>query len=343
MIQSEAFFLVKTGSANQAFEKRKIELPTVKENQLVISVEAFGLNYADVMARKGLYGETPSLPCVVGYEVVGVVSEVGALVSSDWIGKRVVAFTRFGGYAKHVICESYALAEIGDLSASKALALATQFVTAFYMVNYAANIQPNERVLIHAAAGGVGTALIQLCKTRNAHVIAKIGSDVKTELVKQLGADEVILYREKEYSTAIGQKIDVSFNPVAGSTFKKDFSLLDAGGRLVLFGGSELSNGRWGLLSKLNFVRKMGFIVPIGLMMRSKSVFGVNMLKIADCKPHVLAHCLKEVVKMVIDGKIHPIEGGVFSENELAKAHQLLEEGKSVGKLIIVWNDQSIR
>lgn len=342
MKQTEAFFLVKSGSANHAFERRSFVLPVLKENQILIEVEAFGLNYADVMARKGLYAETPPLPCVIGYEVVGIVSEIGVSVSCDWLGKRVLAFTRFGGYAKHAICESYALAEIGMLPASSALALATQFVTAQYMVNYAANIQKNERVLIHAAAGGVGTALIQLCKKRNAHVIAKVGSQAKVELVKKLGADEVIVYTEKDYVVEIHKKIDVSFNPVSGSTFKKDWSLLDVGGRLVLFGGSELSNGKWGLLSKLNFVRKMGFVVPIGLMMRSKSILGVNMLKIADFKPAVLAQCLEDVVKMVVDGDVKPIEGGVFSADELVKAHRLLEEGKSVGKLIIVWNDLSV-
>lgn len=342
MIQTEAFFLVKNGAAAGAFEKRPHTLPSLKESQVLIDVEAFGLNYAEVMARKGLYGAAPPKPCVLGYEVVGIVSQVGERISKEWIGKRVVAFCRFGGYAKKVVTEAQTLAEIGDLSASVALALATQYVTAHYMVNFASNVQPGDRVLIHAAAGGVGTALIQLCKIRGAHVIAKVSSESKGRLVQKLGADEVVNYQEQDYVRAIKLPIDVSFNPVGGSTFKKDFQLLTAGGRLVLFGGSELSNGKWGLLSKLNFVRKMGFIVPIGMMMRSKSVLGVNMLSIADFKPHVLTQCLKEVVALVQDRKVTVVEGGVFPASDLAKAHQIMEEGKSVGKLIVVWNNESI-
>ncbi|AEA43475.1 quinone oxidoreductase family protein [Fluviicola taffensis] len=345
MKQSQAFQLVKKGSANNAFALNNVTLPELKGKQVLIKVEAFGLNYADVMARLGLYREAPPMPCVIGYEVVGIVSEIGNDVDPDLLGKRVVGFCRFGGYAKDVITEEYAVSVIDSMDTGIALSLATQFVTAYYMVNYSANVQSDERVLIHAAAGGVGTALIQLCKHKGAHVIAKVSSKEKEQLVLRLGADEVINYKESDYATQISarlktERLDVSFNPVAGTTFKKDWSLLGTGGRMVLFGGSELSNGKWGILSTLNFVRKMGFVVPIGLMMRSKSIIGINMLKVADFKPSVITKCLNEVVQLVKDGKIHPVVGGVYKEGELALAHQLLEEGKTVGKLIIEWDEQ---
>jgi NADPH2:quinone reductase len=213
------------------------------------------------------------------------------------------------------------------------------------MVNRSANIQAGERVLIHAAAGGVGTALIQLCKLKGAQVIAKVSSPEKEALVRSLGADEVINYRKADYAKQVSaylgnEGLDVSFNPVAGATFKKDWSLLGTGGRMVLFGGSELSNGKWGLLSTLNFVGKMGFVVPIGLMMRSKSIIGINMLKVADFKPQVIAQCLNEVVQLVKQGQIRPVVGGVYKPSELKMAHRLLEEGKTVGKLIIEWDDK---
>nr|WP_294859250.1 zinc-binding dehydrogenase [uncultured Fluviicola sp.] len=304
MKQTEAFHLVKKGVAESAFELRPLSLPELKKDQVLINVEAFGLNYADVMARLGLYREAPPIPCVIGYEVVGVITEVGEKGNKELIGKRVVGFCRFGGYSKQVITENYAISVIDEMDAGVALSLATQFVTAYYMVNRSANVQAGEHVLIHAAAGGVGTALVQLCKLKGAHVIAKVSSKEKAELVRSLGADEVINYKEGDYEKQVSdclktERLDVSFNPVAGATFKKDWSLLGTGGRLVLFGGSELSNGKWGLLSTLNFVRKMGFVVPIGLMMRSKSMIGINMLKIADFKPKVLAECLNEVVGMV--------------------------------------------
>ncbi len=345
MKQTEAFHLVKKGIAESAFELRSIRLPKLQHDQVLIEVEAFGLNYADVMARLGHYREAPPMPCVIGYEVVGTISEVGETGNKELIGKRVVGFCRFGGYSKHVITENHAISVIDEMDAGIALSLATQFVTAYYMVNRSANVQVGERVLIHAAAGGVGTALIQLCKLKGAHVIAKVSSKEKEKLVLDLGADEVVNYKkgdyEKQVLTLLGsERLDVSFNPVAGATFKKDWALLGTGGRMVLFGGSELSNGKWGILSTLNFVRKMGFVVPIGLMMRSKSIIGINMLKIADFKPTVLTQCLNEVVQMVKRGQIHPVVGGVYKQDELKMAHRLLEEGKTVGKLIIEWDDK---
>ena len=124
---------------------------------------------------------------------------------------------------------------------------------------------------------------------------------------------------------------------MGGSTFKQDMSILGSGGRMILFGGSQLSNGKWGILSQLNFVRKMGLVLPIGLMMRSKNILGVNMLKIADNKPLVLKHCLTEVFKLYQSGKIKPQSGGSYYSGQLNEAHSALENGQTTGKLIIKW------
>ncbi len=343
-MESQAYFLVKKGNAHQAFELKSLDLTGPVSGEVLVEVESFGLNYADVMARLGLYREAPPMPSVIGYEVVGKITQVGNASDEHLLGKRVVAFCRFGGYARHVVTKNYAVVPIGNLDAGKALALATQYVTAQYMVNRAANVQPGERVLVHAAAGGVGIALIQLIKQRGGIVYAKVSSKHKMDLVKAKGADFAINYKTSDYKEQVkqllaGERLDVSFNPVAGSTFKKDWSLLGTGGRLVLFGGSELSNGSWGILSTLNFVRKMGFVIPIGLMMRSKAMLGVNMLKVADFKPLVLTQCLKEVVTMLEDGVIDPVVGGTYKHTDLANAHEALEKGNTVGKLIIHWHE----
>ena len=105
----------------------------------------------------------------------------------------------------------------------------------------------------------------------------------------------------------------------------------------MLFGGSELSSGKWGIFSKLNFVRKMGLLLPIGLMMRSKNVLGVNMLKIADNRPKIMETCLQEVLKLYSEGKLKPQVGGVYSADQLAEAHAALEGGNTTGKLTINW------
>ena len=341
-MKTKAIALVRHGEATTAFQEIEIILPELSSNQLMVEVDAFGLNYAEVMARRGLYGDAPAFPAVLGYEVVGKIAQVGSSMDSSLIGKRVLAFCRFGGYAKHVIVEAFAVAELGDYETGKALALATQYVTAYYMVERAANVQKGERVLVHAAAGGVGTALIQLCKRKGAIVFAKVSSESKAKLVKDQGADFAVVYTDSDYEETIstqlaGRKLDVSFNPVAGSTTKKDGRLLGSGSRLVLFGGSELGKAKFGIFSKLNFVRKMGIVIPIGLMMKSKSVLGVNMLRIADDKPEVLQNCLLEVVKMAKNGELNPEVGGVYNSSQLAEAHADLEGGKTTGKLVVEW------
>ena len=341
-MKTTGYVLTRNGAADHAFQLKDIELKSIAQNEVLIECESFGLNYADVMARIGLYREAPPLPCVIGYEVVGIVKEVGSFVSEDFIGKRVVGFTRFGGYAKHAVTSQDAIVEIGDLDANTALSLATQGVTAYYMSNVATTIQPNDRVLIHAAAGGVGTLLIQIAKSKGAVVFAKVGNASKIEQCKALGADEVIDYSKEDYAIQLKailgkHRLDLSFNPVAGSTYKKDLSLLGSTSKIVLFGGSELSNGKWGIFSKLNFVRKMGFVMPIVMMMRSKSIIGVNMLKVADFRPDVLKSCLTEVYKLYQSGKLSTVRGGEFHVYELAEAHKLLESGKSTGKISVKW------
>lgn len=341
-MKTEGYFLVRKGEASQAFELRAFEIDTPKNNEVLIEVEAFGLNYADVMARKGLYREAPPMPCIVGYEVVGKIAQVGPDASSDLVGKRVMAFCRFGGYAKHIITNDYAAVEVEDQDAIELLSLCTQGVTAYYMAEYLAPIRKVDTVLIHAAAGGVGTLLIQLAKRKGATVIAKVGRKEKEELVKSLGADLVVNYRESDYEEQVksalnGAQLDVSFNAVGGSTYKKDMRLLGSGGRAVLFGGAELSSGKLGVLSALGFVFKMGRVMPIALMMQSKSILGVNMLKIADNKHEVLQECLQEVVALYKSGALKPQSGGVYPADQMHEAHAALESGNTMGKLGVIW------
>lgn len=335
-----AAVLVKKGTGTEAFEIREVETPLPSEGEVQIKVEAFGLNFADVMARRGLYAPAPKMPSIVGYEVVGTVEKCGPNADPSLIGKRVVAFTRFGGYAEYAVTTELACAEIGDMPAGEAAAIAVQYATAYYMSHYAIHLHPADKVMIHAGAGGVGTALIQLCKLRGCEVFANAGSDEKLEYMKQQGADHVINYRTSDYSVEIpkitaGQKIQATFNPIAGSTYKKDMKLLGAGGKLLLFGGSERSGKKWGMLSSLNFVRKMGIAIPIGFVMSSKAVIGVNMLNIGDEQPHVLRRCMLEVIKLVQDGKLTPQVGGAFDFRDIGKAHDLLESRNSRGKIIV--------
>jgi NADPH2:quinone reductase len=342
-MKTQAVVLNGKGKSIEAFEIREVDLPALKPDEILIKNEAFGLNYADVMARNGLYKDAPPMPCVIGYESVGTVEKIGVDVDQSILGKRVLAFCRFGAYGRHVITKSNAAFEIGALPSQEVLALCTQAVTAYYMTDVLSPIRKGDKVLVHAAAGGVGTILIQLAKRRGAIVIAKVGNAKKVDLVKELGADHVINYRASDYSKELsnilkGDTIDISYNAVGGATFKKDWKHLGAGGRLFIFGGAALSGGKFGLLSALNFLRKMGLIIPAGLMMSSRSILGVNMLKIADHHPLIMNEALRETIKLYKNQKIKVCVGGVFPASEIDKAHDLLESGNSTGKISVVWD-----
>jgi NADPH2:quinone reductase len=342
-MQTEAFVLTQVGAAKTAFQRKVLAVTEPQLGEVLIESEAFGLNYADVMARMGLYREAPPLPCVLGYELVGKIIKVGEDVPTSWIGKRVLAFTRFGAYARHAITTLEAVQEIPkDMKAAQALPFATQGVTAYYMTHIVAPIQHQDNVLVHAAAGGVGSFLIQLAKLRGATVFANTSSDLKVPYIKSLGADYVINYKKSAYQTQLtelsgGQRLHVSYNPIAGKTSKIDLNLLGPGGRLFLFGGSDLAQ-RKGLIGKLKFLWEMGFILPIGLMMQSKNILGVNMLKLADSQPLLIKNSMKALLHLYEHQQLKLPEIKTYRAEQFAEAHEALGSGKSSGKLVVEWD-----
>lgn len=341
----KAIHLVKKGDPHKAFEIREIEKPKVEAGEVLIKVKHFGLNYADVLARLGIYPDAPPMPGVLGYEVAGTIEEVGEGVNKDLIGKNVAGFTRFGGYAEYAKTLAEGVTVIEDESKLKeSLGLITQGGTAYFSAHIVNNLFPGDIVLVHAAAGGVGSILVQLAKNAGCTVIGTCGSKEKMDFVYDLGADFVINYRNQNYREEIEkkygkQKVRITFNAIGGKSFKEDMKLLEASGNVVLFGASDRSGKKFGFLSTLNLLRKMGMIIPITLVMRSVSVIGVNMLRIGDHKTHLLKKSLDEVTKLHADGKLKVHLGGEFKAEEIGKAHELLASRKSKGKIIVSWSE----
>lgn len=335
-----AIVLTKIGNSNTAFQLQEQTIPTPKGGQVLIKVEGFGLNFADVMARKGLYQDAPPLPSVLGYEVVGYVEE--APNSSKFRkGDRVLALTRFGGYAEYAISDERATARIDDsVPVGEATALATQFCTAYYAGVEMVTIHKGDRVLIHSAAGGVGTALVQLAKWRGAEVFATVGSDAKKELLRSEGVDNAINYQTEDFEKVImnctnDEGVDVIFDAVGGNYVRKGIRILNSGGRMVCYGAADLSDR-----NKVSYIwnaLKFGLYHPAQFMMKSQSLIGVNMLKIADNKPDTFQRVLENVIALYQNGFFKPVVGKVFSSNQIAEAHDYLESRKSIGKITVVW------
>lgn len=339
----KAVVLVKHGSPEEAFELREVPEPTVGPSQVLVTAEGFGLNFADVMARNGLYREAPPTPCVLGYEVVGRIEKVGDKVSDSLLGKRVLAFSRFGGYAEKVAADQRGVVEIPeDLPLVKAAAMGTQYATAYYSIIHSQTLLKDDWVLIHAAAGGVGLALGQFAKHLGCRVIGTVGSDEKCDFLRQNGVQHVVNYRSENYSTAVdkilnGQRLAASFNAISGKTIKKDFKLLGSGGALVCFGAASRMGKSGGIFANISLLLSTGFLSPLFMMMQSKSLIGVNMLKLADNRPELIQHCLQNVVDMVQSQKINPHTGTTFPVSDIAVAHRKLEDRSSIGKIAVHW------
>ncbi|HEY3386805.1 MAG TPA: zinc-binding dehydrogenase, partial [Saprospiraceae bacterium] len=240
-----AHVLVRNGTPSNSFELRELEIPAVGPGQVRIKVAAFGLNYADIMARQGLYRECPPLPCIIGYDVEGYIDEVASDVVGFKKGDRVFALTRFGGYAQYAVTQALAVSPLSaDAPTGIGCALSTQCVTAYHATILTQTLVPGEKVLVHSAAGGLGTALIQIALSKGCTVIGVAGGKEKSEYIKKLGVHHTIDHHETTWLDYVhqhlGGKVDVIFDNSGGASFKKGKSILAHGGRIVSLGAAAL-------------------------------------------------------------------------------------------------------
>ncbi len=336
-----AHVLVRNSTPSNSFELQEVPVPDLSPGQVRIKVTAFGLNYADIMARQGLYRECPPLPCVIGYDVEGHVDEVADDVNGFKKGDRVFGLTRFGGYAQFAVTQAQAVSHLPDETPDgTGCALATQCVTAYHAAILSQTLLPGEKVLIHAAAGGLGTALVQIALWKGCTVIGVAGGMEKAEYLKNLGVQHVVDHHRISWTDYVHQhlhgRVDVIFDNVGGSSVKKGKSILAFGGRIVTLGAAALS-GKKGKLNLIRLGLGFGFFSPIAFLGKSQSLIGVNMLKIADYRPDMLAESFKGVSNLYAKGILNPHVGVVFNETELDKAHAFLEGRKSIGKVVVKW------
>jgi NADPH2:quinone reductase len=339
----KAIFLVRNGESRDAFEMRDIPVPVPGKGEILVRVEASGLNYADVMARRGLYKAAPPLPSILGYDVAGTVHAVGPETRGYQTGQRVAAMTRFGGYAEYAVTQAGAVIPLPDtMEPAPGTALATQASTAVYSACLATRLYPGDRVLVHAAAGGVGTILVQIAKERGCIVYGS-ASIRKHSYLKDIGVDYPIDSHGEDPLKALtdtldGHKLDVVFDNIGGNSFRNGLALLGAAGRIVAYGAAAQNLGkRSGRINSIRVGLGFGFHSPIGLLVKSQSVIGVNMLAIADHKPVILKEVMEEVARLAAKGTIRPVLGRVFASSQIAEAHDFLESRKSTGKTALIW------
>ena len=312
--------------------------PALGPGQVRIGVAAAGINFADVMARMGLYADAPETPCVVGYEVAGTILELGEGVSESHPslsnGQRVFAGTQFGGYASQVAAAASDVVALPDeLSFEQGAAIPVNYATAWAGLIGYGSLQPGERVLIHSAGGGVGIAATQIAKRSGAEVYGT-ASPGKHARITELGVDHALDYTRPGWERGL-PKFDVIMDAIGGASFRRSYSLLRPGGRLVAFGASSVVSGeRKNVVTALRAVARMPRFNLIKQMSESKAVIGLNMLSLWKDRG-TLEPWVGPMRELLADGTVKPVVAGDFSFEEAGAAQNMITERRNVGKVVL--------
>jgi synaptic vesicle membrane protein VAT-1 len=333
-------FITATGGPEK-LHLREMPDPQPTAGALRIRVRAAGINFADILARRGLYPDAPKLPAVVGYEVSGVVDAAGDAAGEHWIGREVFALTRFGGYADTVVVPA---AQVFDkppaLTHEQAAAIPANYITAWQLMVRMGALGKDETVLIHNAGGGVGLAAIDIARHLGARSIGTASSG-KHAFLKSRGLDEAIDYTRGDWEPELmrltgGRGAELILDPLGGSHWKRSFKALRHTGRLGMFGISTATESRLpGPLKLVSTALGFPLFNPVSLMNQNRSVFGVN-----------LGHLWHEVDKIrlwtgellrgVDEGWVRPHVDRAFPLAQAGEAQSYIEARRNTGKVVLI-------
>ena len=308
--------------------------PPLGAGEVRIQAAACGINFADVMARMGLYRDAPKTPCVVGYEVAGTILELGEGVEGLTPGQRVLAGTQFGGYASQVVVPAGDVMELPErLSFEQGAAIPVNYATAWAGLIGYGNLQPGERVLVHSAGGGVGIAATQIAKRYGAEVYGT-ASPSKHERCREIGVDRMLDYTTDGWERGIGS-FDIILDAVGGKSFRTSYDLLTPGGRLVAFGASSVVSGqRKSIPTALKAVLRMPRFNMVKQMQESKAVIGLNMLTLWKDRG-TLRPWIEPLTAMLNDGTVDPVVAGAFAFEDSGEAQSMIVERRNLGKVVL--------
>jgi NADPH:quinone reductase-like Zn-dependent oxidoreductase len=336
MSSSRAWFVDRYGGPERLALRERSD-PTPGPGEVIVRTAAIGLNFADLFVRSGDYPRTPKAPFVPGMEISGTIEAVGPGVAGLAPGQRVVALPIFGGHAEKVAVSATRVFPLPDgTDLVEAAAVAVTFLTAWYAC-HRAQIAPADRVVVTAAAGGVGTALLQLLRQRGATALALVGSDKKLALCRELGAAEAGLYASAGalVERVLGGHPDVVIDAVGGRLFSRLWKRLEAGGRYVLYGFAAAAGAHG--VAKWTAAREllgMGFHSPYGVIQTCRTLIGFNLSLLPD-RSGELRRGAEEIFASWKAGRIRPILGPRFSFERLPDAHRALASRKTTGKVVV--------
>jgi NADPH:quinone reductase-like Zn-dependent oxidoreductase len=338
--------LVQTGNGGpEVLQVLERPDPAVGPGEVRIAVKAAGINFADTMARLGLYPDAPKTPCVMGYEVAGTIESAGEGVTDFAVGDRVMAGTRFGGQAELVtVPADQALPLPERLSFEQGAAFPVNYGTAYAALIIMGSLREGDRVLIHAAAGGVGIAATQIARNVGAEVFGT-ASPSKHDAIRAQGVKHAIDYRSQDFEAETmritgGEGVDLVIDALGPTSFRKDYRLLRSGGRMVMYGLSEATKeGGRDIPAALKGLLKMPLAtIPwwksLALMNENKGIFGLNMLKWWD-REGSLDRVTEPLMTDLEAGRLEPVVAEAFPFERAGEAHEFIAQRRNVGKVVL--------
>lgn len=313
--------------------------PNPEAGQVRIGVAFAGVNFSDVLIRLGKLPDGPRPPCVVGFEVAGVVDALGPDVDPSWMGRRVMALTPTGGYSESVCAPLSTVFEVpSNLTNDEGAAIPISYVLAHFMLVRTARVTKYETVLIHSAAGGVGIAAVQLCHFIGARILGA-ASPAKHDYLRSVGVEpidsSIVNWPAQVLDLTDGRGADVALDPLGGKSLQRSYDALAPGGRLLCFGRAAAAAGeRPGRLDGIRYAMGIPKFSPDRLMHDGKGVFGVSMtLLLADRV--LLRGQVRAVLDHVAAGRLKPRIDSVYEFGEAAEAHRRLQSRMNVGKVLL--------
>ena len=314
--------------------------PDPGPGQVLVRIQAVGVNYAEVLSRRGLYGWAPDRPYVLGMEGAGVIEALGDGVAGREVGEAVLFASQCGSYAELIAVDAVrALPAVPGFSVDENAAFGVNYLTAWISLMEMARVRPSDRVLVTAAAGGVGTAAVQIASKLGCEVVALAGSDAKLDKARALGAEVTVRYGDSGFPTRLAEAVgpagvDVVLEVVGGDVFKACDAVVAHFGRIVVVGYAELDYKLW---NPVSWWRAWNGRPRMGLESMLKGSKGLLSTHLGYLLPHAdrLGRVWTDLTAFVQRQEIRPLVGHLLTLDDVAAAHRLMESRASVGKIVL--------
>ncbi len=339
----KAVLLKKTGKPS-VLKISEIDDPSPpRPHEVIIENKAAGINFAEVLARRGLYPDAPKRPFVLGLEGSGIVREVGSAVRSFKPGDKVVYLSGIGSYAELVkVSEKGVFPAIPDLSFEQNAAIPVSFITAHLALTDSARVKEGETLFVSAAAGSLGLAIISLANTLGLRIAGASSRPDKLQFLKeQMKIDLAINYLEENITSKLRRwtdkkGIDVAIDSVGGKTFRQSYHALGTSGRIVTVGMASVTKIRyWNPLTWIEVLLSIPMINGIKLLDKSRGVIGLNLNRVMRQRNEKAHQAWESISELFRKQQLEPVVDSVFEFKDVQRAHERIESRESIGKIIL--------